>query len=259
MLPELFRIGSFKVHTYGVLLIVGFLLGYWLAIRKARSFGIPTAKVSDLAMWALLGGIVGARLGWVLQAWDYYAKNPGQIARLDAGGMTSYGGIAAAIIVAWIWSRRNRISLANTLDMLAVPALVMHGFGRIGCFLNGCCYGSPCDLPWAVRTRADDGAIYMGHPAQIYDALMAFASAMLLGIYERRTFARRRVGEYAALFFVLYGVTRAVFEYFRAGYSSHSSLGLSLPDGQLVAFALIILGLVWYAVAKRQKPVANAD
>lgn len=244
------------IRSYGVMLIIGFLVGYWLASRRAERFGIKRSQVADMAIWALLAGIVGARVGWVVQEFGYYLKNPVEIFKLTEGGMTSYGGILFAFLAVWIWSRIAKVRLSNVLDLLAAPALVMHGFGRIGCFLNGCCYGAPCSLPWAVSVHPDSGSAYMGHPAQLYDTLMAFFAAGMLLLYERATLQNRRPGQYASLFFILYGVTRFVYEFFRAGYSSTSSLGLPITDAQIAAAAMIFIGAIWFAIAARR---ANLD
>jgi phosphatidylglycerol:prolipoprotein diacylglycerol transferase len=245
MHPELFRVGPFPIRSFGVMLIIGFLVGYWIASRRAEKFGISRDKLSNLAIIGLLTGVVGARVGWVVQEWGYYAKNPSEIIKVTEGGMTSYGGILFGLIAAWIWAARSKVSLANTLDLLAAPALIMHGFGRIGCFLNGCCYGGPCTLPWAVTVHPDIGPIYLGHPAQLYDTLMAFAAGALLLWYEKKTFATHRSGVYAACFFLLYGLSRFIYEFFRAGFSSTSSFGLPLPDGQIAAILMMAIGALW--------------
>lgn len=250
-MPELFKIGPIPIRSFGVMLIIGFLVGYWVAKRRAPRFGVDPSKVADVAVFALLAGVIGARIGWVVQDLGYYTKNPIEILRLTEGGMTSYGGILFGFVAVWAFCKRAGISLASMLDVLAVPALILHGFGRIGCFLNGCCYGSPCELPWAVTVHPDGGGTYLGHPAQIYDTLMAFASAGLLSVLERAKGWKR--GASVAWFFILYGISRFVYELFRSGYSSHSSFGLSLPDGQIVAAIMVAIGIAWFIVVTRRK------
>jgi len=164
--------------------------------------------------------------------------------------MTSYGGILFAFLAVWFWCKRTGVSLVSALDLIAAPGLILHGFGRIGCFLNGCCYGSPCELPWSVLVHPDSGADYLGHPAQLYDTLMAFGGAVMLLLLERRAGWRR--GFSAAWFFVLYGLSRFAYESFRSGFSSHSSYGLALPDGQVLAIAMFVIGIVWLAIARKR-------
>lgn len=259
MLPELFRIGNFPIRSFGVLLFVGFALGTWLAARRSWKYGIDRDALATMAIWAVIMGVIGARVFWVLQEWGYYSKNPAQIFKLTEGGMTSYGGIVFGLGTVLIWCRATKTRFLDAFDLIAAPALVMHGFGRIGCFLNGCCYGAPCSLPWSVTVHPETGPIYLGHPAQLYDTLMSLAGAALLLWMEQRTFPRRRPGMYGALFFVLYGVSRFVYEMFRSGYSSASTWGLPMTDAQVLAVAMVAVGFVWLAFLWRKQPVADAS
>jgi phosphatidylglycerol:prolipoprotein diacylglycerol transferase len=257
MLPELFNIGGFPIRSFGVMLLVGFALGTWLAVRRAGKYGIDKDALTSLAVWAVLMGVFGARVFWVLQEWSFYSKNPAQILKVTEGGMTSYGGIVFGLLTVVIWCRRTKVPFPLVFDLLAAPALVMHGFGRIGCFLNGCCYGSPCELPWAVTVHPELGPTYLGHPAQLYDTLMAFAGAGFLLWYERRTFAVRRPGTYGALFFVLYGISRFVYELFRSGYSSESTWGVPMTDAQVMALVMIVGGVIWLLALARRPSVSE--
>jgi phosphatidylglycerol:prolipoprotein diacylglycerol transferase len=254
MHPELFRIFGFPVRSFGVMIIVGFLAGYWLAARRVERYGMSRSQLADLSVLALIAGVIGARLGWVIQEWPHFSQHLGDIPKAWEGGMTSYGGILFAMLGSWVWCRRAGVPIANALDLMAAPALVMHAFGRIGCLLNGCCYGGPCSLPWAVTVHPDSGSPYLGHPAQLYDSLMAFGLAGLLFLYEKRRHSARRPGEYAALFFILYGASRYVYEMFRIGFSSSSSFdGFPLTDGQLVAIGMVLIGAVWLWLARRKR------
>jgi len=258
MLPELFKIGNFPVRSFGVLLLIGFAIGTWVATRRAAKYGIDKDSLATLAIWAVVMGVIGARVFWVLQEWSYYSENPGHILKLTEGGMTSYGGIVFALATVLIWCRRTKTRFTDTFDLLAAPALIMHGFGRIGCFLNGCCYGSPCELPWAVTVHPESGPLYLGHPAQLYDTLMAFAGAALLLWIEKRRLATRRPGSYGAMFFVFYGISRYVYELFRSGYSSQSTWGVSLTDAQVLAVGMVLLGIAWLIFANRRKTQVDA-
>ena len=157
MLPELFRIGDFPIRSFGVMLLIGFAVGNWLAVRRAGKYGIDKDALTSLAVWAVLMGVLGARVFWVLQEWSFYSKNPSEILKVTVGGMSIYGGIVFGLLTVLIWCRRTKVPFPVVFDLLAAPALVMHGFGRIGCFLNGCCYGSPCELPWAVTVHPELG------------------------------------------------------------------------------------------------------
>jgi phosphatidylglycerol:prolipoprotein diacylglycerol transferase len=259
MRPVLFEIAGFPIRSFGLMLLGGFAAGTWLATKRAERFGIDKNAITSLAVWAVIMGVLGARLFWVIQEWDYYSKNLGHILRLTEGGMTSYGGIAFGLLTVAIWCRRTGTRFADVFDLVAAPALVMHGFGRIGCFLNGCCYGSPCSLPWAVTVHPDSGPLYFGHPAQLYDTAMAFFGAALLLMYERRTLQNRTPGMYGALFFILYGTSRFVYEIFRSGYSSSSTWGIPLTDAQVMAVGMVVTGLLWLLLLGRKQRAGEAS
>ena len=261
MLPELFRIGDFPVRSFGVMLLLGFALGTWLALRRAEKYGIDKDALTTLAVWAVIMGVIGSRVFWVLQEWGYYSQNPGHILKLTEGGMTSYGGIAFALGTVAIWCKRTGTRFATMIDLIAAPALVMHAIGRVGCFLNGCCYGAPCSLPWAVTVHPEAGAVYLGHPAQLYDTLMSLAGAALLLWIEKKTFPRRKPGAYGAMFFILYGIARFVYEVFRSGFSSASTWGVPLTDAQVLAVVMVLAGLIWlFAIRnKTSEPEASVS
>lgn len=259
MLPELFNIDGFPIRSFGVMLLIGFAVGTWLAVRRSEKYGIDKEALTSLAVWAVIMGVLGSRVFWVLQEWGHYSKNPAEIFRITEGGMTSYGGIAFGLLTVLLWCKRTGVRFPVVFDLIAAPALVMHGFGRIGCFLNGCCYGSPCDLPWAVTVHPEVGPLYLGHPAQLYDTLMAFAGVALLLWIEKRTFSTRRPGTYGALFFVLYGLSRFVYELFRSGYSSESTWGVPMTDAQVMALAMVAGGVIWLLALARRQPHADAS
>lgn len=248
MHPVLFKVFGFEIRSWGVLLVIGALVGMWMAARRARRFGIDPGGTVDMAWLLLIAGVIGGRLGWVLQDLPYYMERPIEIFHLRAGGMTSYGGVAGAAIALAFWCRRAGVPFLVALDWLAAPGLVVNAIGRIGCFLNGCCYGGACDLPWAVTVHPEGGgAAYLGHPAQLYDTALSLLGAVLLLWYERRLPEPLPKGRLTALFLIAYGGSRVVLELFRAGASSGSSFGWSVPDGLLIAALLIVGGLVMLA------------
>ncbi len=247
--PVLFKVFGFEVRTWSVLLLAGALAGAWLAARRARRFGFEPGTVGDLAWILLLAGVLGARLGWVIQELPYYMQHPAEILNFRAGGMTSYGGVFGAAIALAIWCKRTGTSFLTAFDWLAAPALVANAIGRVGCFFNGCCYGGPCDLPWAVTIHPEDGgAAYLGHPAQLYDTALSLIGAMALLWYERRHESAPPRGRLTALFLMAYGTSRFVLEIFRAGVSSGSSFGWPIPDGMIVAIAIFVTGAAMLGV-----------
>jgi len=258
--PVLFKIFGFQIRSWGVLLVIGVLAGMWLAARRARRFGIDPRETMDMAWLLLIAGVIGGRLGWVVQELSYYLEHPVEIFYLRAGGMTSYGGVVGAGIALAIWCRRAGVPFLVALDWLAAPALVVNAIGRVGCFLNGCCYGVECDLAWAVMVHPERGGKpYLGHPAQLYDTALSLLGAVLLLWYERRSPTALARGRLTGLFLLAYGGSRVVLEVFRAGASSGSSFGWSVPDGLLVAVLLVVGGLVMLARSRGAPIIRRSD
>ncbi len=157
MIPELFRIPftGITVKSYGVMMVVGFLAAVWLIQRLARSINLDREKITNTALYALISGVVGARLFYVIHHFGEYQDNILGIFAVWNGGLEFVGGFLMAIAVVLIYVYYNKLPLRTYLDLLAIGLMLGLAFGRIGCFLNGCCFGKPCDLPVAVTFPYD--------------------------------------------------------------------------------------------------------
>lgn len=162
MLQEIFRIhfGSIDlpIYGYGLMLVIGFMAGAHLAKFLARRSGLDGEIFMNAALLALVTGIIGARLSHVLENWKDFTKseltlgqNLWNMINLRSGGLTYYGGFLLAFPTLIIYGRLKKLPLPLGMDIIAPALMLGLAFGRIGCFLNGCCYGAQCDLPWAVR------------------------------------------------------------------------------------------------------------
>jgi len=265
MHPILFRIGSFPIGTYGLLLTAGFFLALMLAQRMGRAEGIPGEHISDLAITLLLAGVIGSKLLMVIvdlfngvsfsQVFD--------LGYLRAGGAI-HGGIIGATL-AFFWRvRRLKLPLARTLDCL-VPAVALgQAIGRLGCFSAGCCYGTASTLPWAVTFTDPNAANLSGtpldiplHPVQLYTFLAnLLVMGLLLLIWRRRRFA----GQLAGCYFILEGLGRMVTEHWRGDLDRGFLLGIPwLSTGRATSALFIVFGcglLLWFA-QHRQKEVTS--
>jgi phosphatidylglycerol:prolipoprotein diacylglycerol transferase len=253
MHPTLFEIPFFEglaVHTYGVLLALGFLAGSGFCIHQARRYGENPQRVLDLCFYILIAAIVGSRLYYVALEWRYYTLFPLQILNFTRGGLVFYGGAIASILTAVFFMRRWKLPAWKTLDLMAPAVPLGIFFGRLGCFSAGCCYGRETDVPWAVtfthpETIADRNLPL--HPTQLYaslDGLVLFVALILL---QR---VKRFHGQIFSAFLIGYAFLRyAVEEPFRAGERGASVEGISVSVATgapvlLVGLALmIILGL----------------
>src|SRR5579875_366842 len=242
MLPKLITIGSFYIPTYGVLVALGFLAGLGITLRLARRAGLPPDKITNLAVYCAMAGIVGAKLFMFLFDLGDYMRDPGQIFTLEtlqAAGVF-HGGFLAAFIVAVLYMRRQHLPAFPAMDAFAPGIALGQSIGRLGCFAAGCCWGKECDLPWGVRFRSDAAApVPLGktlHPVQLYES----AADLLIFLFLYRQFGKRhRTGQVIGLYLVLYSTARFIIEFFRV---HEQALVGPFSLTQWIALALLVVG-----------------
>lgn len=248
MYPVLFHLGPLTIHAYGVLLALGAGLGLVLLSRLARKSGLDPERLTSLALWVLLAALAGARLMFVLLEPAGFLKAPWRFFYIWQGGLVFYGGVIAGLAVGLFLARRWGIPLLAMMDCFA-PALALgQAFGRLGCFMAGCCYGRESDLPWAVTfthplTLAPPGIPL--HPTQLYSAgALLLIFAFLMWLWPRR----RAAGQVFFAYGVLHGLARVIIEQFRGdwrgpevvwGLTPTALMGLGLAVG--CAVGLVVL------------------
>jgi phosphatidylglycerol:prolipoprotein diacylglycerol transferase len=262
MRPVLFHIGSLPIRSYGLLVATAFLVGIWIARRRAVARGYDPDVVIDLSVVLILVSIVGARLAYVLVRWHQYASDPAGIFRIWEGGLALYGGMIAGTLAGLWYFRRKGIDIWAGADIF-VPSLAMGvAIGRVGCFLNGCCFGHECDLPWGVVFARDSiaGMTFPGlhlHPTQIYESLLALAIFVILVLVDRR---RHFDGFLLWLFVILLAVARILIDPIRHYESESIALragSLALTNNQAVGIGLIVLSLVFMFRLSRRRPARS--
>lgn len=243
MHPVLLRLGPLTLYSYGLAIALGFLLASWLAGRRARAVGVDPARVQRIALTGLLAGLAGGRAAYVLLNWQVYAANPLEILRLDHGGLIFYGGLAAGVLAGLLAIRAAKLPVPATLDLLMPPLVAAHAAGRVGCFLNGCCYGEPTALPWGVLFPPD---ILYRHPTQLYETGALLLIFLILKRAERRS---PPAGTVLFLYGALYGSWRFLVEFLR-GDNARVLFGLTVF--QLVSLPLALF-CGWMLLRARAK------
>jgi len=255
MMPVLFRVGNFQLYSYGVMLFISFVLGIWIVESRAKRFGVDPKKITDLALLVLLAVVIGARLFYVAFHLNEFRHDPVGIIRFwgnppGLSGLMFYGGFLGAFIAGLIFVWLNRLPVLNLLDAVA-PALVLgEGFTRIGCFLNGCCFGKPtnCPLGMVFPVGSAAGSTFPGqpiHPTQLYSSLAGFILfAVALGLERRRL----KPG-------VLFGIILALYSLFRFGidFVRYYEDAANFWGNQVVALSLSLLGLILIIIFSRRK------
>jgi phosphatidylglycerol:prolipoprotein diacylglycerol transferase len=153
MHPELFRIPftSLTIKGYGLMLVIGFLLAMHVSRRLSRNITPDPQIITNVSLYTLVAGVVGARVFYILHHFDNFKYNLVSVFAVWEGGLELLGGVLAAIAVIILYLRCHKLPARQYLDIFAIGLMLALCFGRMGCFLNGCCFGKPCDLPWAVR------------------------------------------------------------------------------------------------------------
>ena len=153
MHPEILHIPfvNLTVRSYGLMMVIGFLAAVTLIRRLSRHFTPDPQYITNAALYSLIAGVVGARLFFVIHYWGQFRNNLLGVFALWNGGLELLGGVILAITVIFFYIWYHKLPLRHYLDVLAIGLFLALAFGRIGCFLNGCCYGKPAELPWAVR------------------------------------------------------------------------------------------------------------
>lgn len=257
MYPKLFSIGSFFIPTYGVLVALGFLAGLMVTMRLATRAGLSSEKVTNLAIYCAIAGVLGAKLFMFLFDFSYYAQNPGEIftlSTLQAAGVF-HGGFIAAFIVAGLYMRNQKLPVLQTMDIFAPGVAIGQAIGRLGCFAAGCCWGRECDLPWGVRFRSDFAApVPLDkplHPVQLYESACNFLLfAMLYKLSQRP----HRPGQIIGLYLVSYSTIRFCIEFFR---NHEQSLVLGLSLTQWISIGLLMVGAVILWSTRVIQPLRN--
>ena len=256
------RFNHFDVRSYGVMLVIGILLAVWWSSRRAKKWGISSERIYDATLWGIVPGVLGARIGYIVQEWSFYSAHPAEIWSWQFAGLTSFGGVVMAVAGLLAYCKFARVPARAFLDVVSAPLLVTHAVGRFGCLLNGCCYGHPTKAWFGVHVDAVTGLF---EPAQLVDAFLVMVGVGVLLLFERKT---RPSGMSFGLTFVLWGVARFIYEFFRAGTDLEVARGLasstywgSLPvtQAQAAALVLVLAGAVMMWLCARRGVAKPAE
>jgi phosphatidylglycerol:prolipoprotein diacylglycerol transferase len=245
MYPVLFKIGPFSIHAYGFAIALAFLIGTLISMLYAKREGIKPEYILDLALYAIIAAIVGARLFYVIGAWEQYRENPLKIFFVQEGGLVFLGGLFLGMLAVVVFAKWKGIALLKLFDALAPGTALGYAITRIGCFLNGCCFGLPTQLPWGIKfpfgslaySYFPDVGI---HPTQLYSsAAMFLVFLIVLFLYRKKKFD----GYIFFWWIILYSIYRFLVEFLR--FSPIHWLGLTPSQWMvLVAAALAVWGLI---------------
>ena len=264
MYPELFRIGSFPINTYGVFLALAFLCAILITVKLGQRDGLPRERLYDLSLWMLLASLIGSKI-LMLFTEPEYRDRPLQLLSLDflRSGGVFYGGLLGAIIAGYLLMKRYRLPWWKTADACAPGIAIGNFFGRQGCFAAGCCWGKPTSLPWGVKF-SELGHEITGvpidqhlHPTQLYESFaMLLVFFFLLWLHKRRRFSGQVILAYA----LLYSIVRFAIEFVRDD-PRGDILGLTtltgLSTSQMISLVVGVTALILLIARNRSSRVLN--
>jgi phosphatidylglycerol---prolipoprotein diacylglyceryl transferase len=241
--PILLRLGGFSLHSYGLFIAAGFLLGIGLAVKEARRKGIPPEKILDLSFYIILSAILGSRLLFVLIHYPHYLDHPLDFFKVWEGGLVFYGGLILSFLTGLWYIRKLRLPFWGTADLLAPSIAIGQVFGRLGCFAAGCCFGQPTERPWGVTFHHPDSLAPTGvalHPTQLYEALAALLIFFILWFLKGR---QKLPGRLFLYYLFLYGLSRWILEFYRGDYRG-ALFGSRWSDTQVISVILVFFSII---------------
>jgi phosphatidylglycerol:prolipoprotein diacylglycerol transferase len=250
--PIAFSVGPLAVRWYGLMYLAGFAAGWWLGLKRIERGAAPVTRqqFDDLLFLAVLGVILGGRLGYVLfYKPAYYLSHPLEILAVWQGGMSFHGGLLGVMLAMWFAARRHRIRWLELMDFVAPLVPLGLAAGRLGNFINGELWGRATGLPWGMVFRGAGDA--PRHPSQLYEfALEGVALFVILWLYSARSRPR---GAVSALFLLGYGVFRFIAEFGREPDAFLGFLALGLSMGQWLSAPMVLAGALLLAWSARRR------
>lgn len=266
--PKNFTVFGFTIALYGVVIAIGMAAGLWLALRVAKKYGHDGELVWDYFLYGIIFGLIGARIYYVVFAWDFYKNDLMSIFNLRKGGLAIYGGVIAAFLTLFLFCRKKKINYFTMID-ICVPGLALgQAIGRWGNFFNREAFGEytdsllamrlpeaavrPHEITETIAAHAADGAIQV-HPTFLYECLwnLAVIAAMLL-VWRYKQFE----GEIALVYLGGYGLGRSWIESFRTD-QLHLQ-GTQIPVSQLLAVILVVFSVWMYIRVTLKKKKARS-
>lgn len=244
--PILFQVGQFELRTYSVLVALAFLAGFWLAGKEAARKGLNPALISDFSLYALIGGIVGARIYFIAFSDPlHYLSKPWEIFAIWHGGIGIIGALTGGFLAAVWFCRKKRIPLLKFADVLAPAAALGQTLGQFACLANGDAYGRPTDLPWAITYTDPRSFAPLNvplHPLELYEMGAYFIVFLIVWLTRKRF---KTDGFSFFTYLAAFGIARLIMEFFRG----HPALIVgAIPAAQVMGVALIlasVLGFYW--------------
>ncbi len=273
MFRVILRIGNFQLYTWGVMVAIGFAAGLFVASRRAKKIGVKPDTIVDLGVFLILASLIGSRFWYVITHISEFSNNywniinPFQNGKIGISGMAMVGGVIFGIATVLIFCAIKKINFLKLIDIIAPSFLLGMFLGRIGCFLNGCCFGRECNCFWGISypPNSPAGYVFSGipiHPTQLYELLLNLIFFIFVIRWEPK--GRKFYGNTFWMTFFLYGLGRAFVDYFRY-YEPHeivfNYLGGNISIHGLFVLILSCIALIFmvFKIGKSIQPTMSKN
>ena len=245
MYNEILKIGPVTIHGYGLMIGIGILCALFFGLRLARKKDLNTDEIYNLTILCAVSGFVCAKLLYCIVEWKVFISDP--LAILGSDGFVVYGGIIGATLIAGLYCRKKKLAFFRYFDVVLPSVAIAQGFGRIGCFLAGCCYGKETDSFIGVVFHNSDYApngvpLY---PTQLFSSAGCFLMAVILFLYSKK---ERKPGSAGSLYLIMYSVGRSIIEFFRNDY--RGEIGV-LSTSQFISIFILIIGITLFIMSQK--------
>ncbi|HNT49180.1 MAG TPA: prolipoprotein diacylglyceryl transferase [Cyclobacteriaceae bacterium] len=255
MHPVLFKVGSFTVYTYGFCIAIGALLGFlYMYWQGKKQYGLTFDQSNNLFILLILGGVVGGKLFMLFEDPSLYLSQPKRL--FSGSGFVFYGSLLTAIPIMLWYFKKIKVPVLGMLDVMAAVTCIVHGFGRIGCFMAGCCYGLPTDSFLSVvftnpvcQAEPLHTPLY---PTQLVEAIFIFSILALLVMLKNR---KQFDGQLFLIYLMVYAVGRGILEMFRGDIDRGFLIENILSNSQFISLIVISAALYFYIRLNRNKKI----
>ncbi|MBR1759165.1 MAG: prolipoprotein diacylglyceryl transferase [Lachnospiraceae bacterium] len=255
MYNDLFSIGPFTVHGYGLMIAIGILAALFTAEQRAKKLGLKDDLIFDLTLWCAIGGFLGAKILYWITILPQIVKNPKILLDFNSGWVV-YGGIIFGILAGWLFRHTKKLNFLTYFDLVMPEIALAQGFGRIGCFLAGCCYGIETDSALAVTFHSSQfapnnvGLV----PTQLLSSAFNFLHFFFLIFWAKK--AKKADGQVAALYLIIYSIGRFLIEFFR-GDLARGSVG-AVSTSQFISIFILVFGIALFVIMTKRGKKAEA-
>ena len=256
MFPTLFTIPfvHLKVHSYGVMVALGFFLGISLISREAKRQNLPVDKILDLCFYIIVTAIIGSRIFYIVVEEPQLLNQPLEWFKIWEGGLVFYGGFIAALLTGFWYLRKHHLDFLKIGDIFVTGLALGHGLGRLGCFFAGCCFGRPAPhFPFAITfPHSEEGIAPVGIPLYPTQLMEAGADFLIFAFLLWRLRKKQFDGQIMLLYLILYSIVRSSIEVFRGDISRGFIWNETVSVAQGLSLVWIIIALIlWGKLSKR--------